>query len=319
MFTTAAKALHIDKSKPATTIDQMRQEAFERTNDIITETPVQKSKNPLISDKKYTYSAVYCGLLAKKLGVSEEWSYLSGGNPHDCRYLKKDPPSICRFTDSPNHEIYAPPHQAPRRFTDSSDYEIPTPEINAYAMPIDLSRDYKPMPLTQEQYDKLYLIQQDQQALTYAFEPEIHQTIFNETLPPGGYEILQDDKGNSCIHGRPDFPYNDHLPQPPKDVYLQPTYGSHELTHTEILTLLRGDEISIPTRSGTGTFKLDYESPDSPKFGIQRTETSNQRSLPDISDPYARTVEQARDHLKGRPLPDFPETLIVADDMELPK
>ena len=56
---TAAKALHVDKLKPTTAIDQMRQEAFERTNDISNET--------------HTYNTVYCDLLAEKLGVSKEW------------------------------------------------------------------------------------------------------------------------------------------------------------------------------------------------------------------------------------------------------
>ena len=302
--TTAAKALHLDKSKPTTPIDQMRQEAFERTNDISNET--------------HTYNAVYCDLLAEKLGVSKEWSYLSSRKPYECRYLKKDPPSICGFTDSPTHEIYDPPYQAPRRFTGIPDHATPTPKTNDYAPPINHLQDHEPIPLTQDQYDKLYLIQQDQKALAFAFAPEINQIVYGGTLPPGGYEILQDDKGNSCIHGRPNVPYNSHLPQPPQDVYLQPTYGQHELTHEEITTLLRGDEISIPTRSGTGTFKLGYESPDSYKFGIQRTETLSQRSLPDVSDPYARAVEQTSNYLKGRPLPDFPAFTVV-DNTEISK
>ena len=77
-------------------------------------------------------------------------------------------------------------------------------------------------------------------------------------------------------------------------------------------------KISIPTRSGTGTFKLGYESPDSYKFGIQRTETLSQRSLPDISDPYARAVEKTSNYLNGRPLPDFPAFTVV-DNTEISK
>ena len=139
------------------------------------------------------------------------------------------------------------------------------------------------MALTQDQYDKLKIVQQDKQSLTEAFEP---QPQAQKGLAKGEYEMVQNKRGESYIHGKPDFE------NAPEDVYFKPTYGAHQFSDQEVKSLLKGEELSIPMRSGEGTVKLgegkvgghDY-------FGVQRTDLTKERPLPNIPDAQASAPE----------------------------
>ena len=66
-------------------------------------------------------------------------------------------------------------------------------------------------------------------------------------------------------------------------VYFKKNYGGHEFNNNEIASLLQGEEISIPTRSGRGTVKLGPGNINGHEyFGVQRTDLlQNKRRLPD--------------------------------------
>ena len=102
------------------------------------------------------------------------------------------------------------------------------------------------------------------------------------------WTTVQNKKGETYVQG------TSTIENAPDVVYFKKNYGGHEFNDKEIASLLSGDEISIPTRSGQGSVKLgpgtvnghDY-------FGVQRTDIPQ----------------------KGRPLPNTPE--IAHDQTEL--
>ena len=99
------------------------------------------------------------------------------------------------------------------------------------------------------------------------------------------WTTVQNKKGETYVQGTTT------IEDAPNVVYFKKTYGDHEFNDNEITSLLSGDEISIPTRSGEGKVKLgpgnmhghDY-------FCIQRVNTpTKDRRLPDL--PETNTPE----------------------------
>ena len=67
-------------------------------------------------------------------------------------------------------------------------------------------------------------------------------------------------------------------------VRFQKQYGNHELEDGEIRSLLRGEEVTIPSRSGSATVKLaEMEYRGHPYIGIQKVDAlAKGRQMPDI-------------------------------------
>ena len=107
-------------------------------------------------------------------------------------------------------------------------------------------------------------------------------------LKPGEYEIIQDKKGTPYIHGKPDYK------GAPAEAYFKQTYGTHELTDMETKTLLKGNEISIPVRSGQAQVKLgEGQINGHPYFGLQRTDIPEKtRRLPDAPEASTSTTDK---------------------------
>ena len=107
-------------------------------------------------------------------------------------------------------------------------------------------------------------------------------------LKAGEYEVVQDKKGTPYIHGKPDFE------GAPADAYFKQTYGNHELTDSETKALLKGDEISVPVRSGEAKVKLgEGEVHGHSYFGLQRTDIPERtRRLPDAPETSAPTSDK---------------------------
>lgn len=120
-------------------------------------------------------------------------------------------------------------------------------------------------------------------------EPAPTETKDFEQLKPGEYEIIHDKKGNPYIHGKADFK------GAPAEVYFKQTYGTHELTDMETKSLLKGNEISIPVRSGNASVKLGEGKVNGHAyFGLQRTDIQAQsRRLPDTPETSATVEKQA--------------------------
>ena len=108
-----------------------------------------------------------------------------------------------------------------------------------------------------------------------------------EKHSPSWYALVQNKKGETYIHAQPG------IEGAPTDIYFKNTYGSHEFNNSEIVSLLKGEEISIPLRSGTGTVKLGFGNINGHEyFGIQRTDLSKERRLPTAPE---ETAEQQID------------------------
>jgi hypothetical protein len=110
-----------------------------------------------------------------------------------------------------------------------------------------------------------------------ASQPQASEKKDFSQLKTGEYEIVQDKKGIPYIHGKPDFE------GAPSEVYFKQTYGAHELTDMETKSLLKGNEISVPVRSGNAQVKLGEGQINGHQyFGIQRTDQlTRSRRLPD--------------------------------------
>ena len=253
MTNTATKALNLDPSKEMTEIDQARQTALDRTVEKFTKDFVEDGRNPNTYSGKYDFRRAYCQSLAKQLDVEYAWNELNGSESmYDHRELQ--PATI--------NEIGKPVSPRLAYYQDVTEYG---PASFTFV---------DAMALTQDQYDKLKVVQQDKQTLNEAFEP---QPQTQKGLAKGEYEMVQNKRGESYIHGKPDFE------NAPEDVYFKPTYGAHQFSDQEVKSLLKGEELSIPMRSGEGTVKLgegkvgghDY-------FGVQRTDLTKERPLPNV-------------------------------------
>ena len=262
MSETASKALHLDPSAEMTDIDKIRQTALERTNEKFTKDFVEQGQDPNTYSGKYDFRRTYCQSLANQLDVGYAWTELNGSESmYDHRELQ--PATI-------------------------NDLGKPTPPRIAYYQDV---TEYGPssftfvdaMVLTPDQYDKLKIVQQDKQALTNAFEP---QPEIQKGLAKGEYEMVQNKRGEPYIHGKPDFE------NAPEDVYFKSTYGSHQFSDQEVKSLLKGEELSIPMRSGEGTIKLgEGKVGNHEYFGVQRTDLTKERALPNIPDTQPTTPE----------------------------
>ena len=114
-----------------------------------------------------------------------------------------------------------------------------------------------------------------------AFEAEQATQQKPKGLQPGEYEVGKYKDGSPLIHGKPDFE------GAPKDVYFKPTFGIHTFSDPEVKSLLQGEKISVPTRSGSGKVELGAcKINDHEYFGVRFADTPQ----------------------KGRRLPDAPET-----------
>ena len=122
---------------------------------------------------------------------------------------------------------------------------------------------------------------------TQAQEQPAEKKDFSQ-LKPGEYELVQDKKGTPYIHGKPDFE------GAPSEVYFKQTYGTHELTDMETKALLKGNEISVPVRSGNAQVKLGEGQVNGHQyFGIQRADTPTRaRRLPDAPETSAPTSDK---------------------------
>ena len=61
-----------------------------------------------------------------------------------------------------------------------------------------------------------------------------------KAVPDPTFEITQGKNGTDYVHGQMDG----------QDVYFKKTYGEHEFTDKEIVSMLKGEEIKIPGRDG---------------------------------------------------------------------
>ena len=78
-----------------------------------------------------------------------------------------------------------------------------------------------------------------------------------------------------------------------QDGFLNNLSDLCRVNNSEIVSLLKGEEISIPLRSGTGTVKLGFGNINGHEyFGIQRTDLSKERRLPTAPE---ETAEQQID------------------------
>lgn len=151
--------------------------------------------------------------------------------------------------------------------TRSEQAEVQTQRLQVYQQAKE--KDYVWKTLTEDQ----------RQTITDALPKEKEvQTQKNDKLIC--WTTVQSKKGETYVQGTTS------IEDAPDVVYFKKDYGGHEFNNNEIASLLQGEEISIPTRSGSGTVKLgpgninghDY-------FGIQRTDIPQKnRRLPDTPD-----------------------------------
>jgi hypothetical protein len=262
MTNTATKALNLDPSKEMTEIDKARQTALDRTIEKFTKDFIENGHNPNTYSGKYDFRRTYCQSLANQLDVGYAWTELNGSESmYDHRELQPATTNAIGKPVSPRIAYYQDVTEyGPSSFT----------FVDA-------------MSLTQDQYDKLKIVQQDKQALNEAFEP---QSQAQKSLAKGEYELVQNKRGEPYIHGKPDFE------NAPEDVYFKPTYGMHQFSDQEVKSLLKGEELSIPMRSGEGNVKLgEGKIGDHEYFGVQRTDITKERPLPNIPDVQASTPE----------------------------
>ena len=124
--------------------------------------------------------------------------------------------------------------------------------------------------ITQDQYDKLRAVED----LHSNIRKGLEKPIFDK-YTPGSYEFVQNPKGETYVHAKPDFA------DAPDEIYFKKTYGDHEFSKREITHLLEGDEITIDMRSGEHPVKLREGTIHGHEyFGIQRTDIDKERRLP---------------------------------------
>lgn len=138
-----------------------------------------------------------------------------------------------------------------------------------------------------EKYKGLWMVMPAEPEKTATKQPTEPKNF--SQLKAGEYELVTDKKGTPYIHGKPDFE------GAPSEVYFKQTYGTHELTDMETKSLLKGNEISVPVRSGNAKVKLgDGEVNGHKYFGIQRADTpAHARRLPDAPEAPKQTDKQA--------------------------
>ena len=264
----AKNALHLDTCK-TTELDTIRQTALDKATAEFTKQYVEQGKNPDNDWDRSQYRHEYCQQLAQQLNVTDQWKELNSSKSM-YEYYTLEPAK----TNEQGHSF--PPQIA--HYVDVTEYGTP------YFSPSG-STD-----ITQEQYDKLSIIQQDGSAIEHAINPGTYSILKERTIPKGDYEMIQNKHGEPYIHGKPNFE------GAPKDVYFKPTYGTHQFSDQEVKSLLKGEELSIPMRSGEGTVKLgegkvgghDY-------FGVQRTDLTKERPLPNVPTEQTPSQEMQND------------------------
>ena len=145
-----------------------------------------------------------------------------------------------------------------------------------------------------EQYKGLWMVMPAEPEKTakttqaQASEPQSSEKKDFSQLKPGEYEIVQNKQGVPYIHGKPDFK------GAPSEVYFKQTYGPHELTDMETKSLLKGNEISVPVRSGNAKVKLGEGEVNGHKyFGLQKIDTpARSRRLPDAPETSTPTSDK---------------------------
>lgn len=259
----AFQALNLHPSEEMSEIDKIRQTALERINGKFTKEYVEEGNSPDTYSGRHDYRRAYCQSFANQLNVGYAWEELNGSRSmYDHRELQPAQTNDLGKPVSPRIAYYEDNTEyGPASFT----------FVDAMA-------------LTQDQYDKLKMVQQDNKTLENAFDQPTPQ----KGLAKGEYETVQNKRGETYIHGKPVFE------NAPEDVYFKASYGIHTFSKQEITSLLNGDQISIPARSGNTEVQLGAGKIGNHEyFGIQKTTPQKERSLPDLpnTDPTTPQME----------------------------